>query len=155
MARLITIGFLLLPLAEIAMFIVVGRAIGLVPTLALVVLAVVLGIAILRKQGLDVVSRLRSNVSAGTLPAKSVFDNLVTGFAALLLIVPGFLGDLVALALLMPPVRSWLFANLSSKVTVVRGHAASYRSYDYPADPDQGAPKYIDLGDKDWRDDKP
>jgi UPF0716 protein FxsA len=152
LARLFALGFLLLPLVEIALFIVVGRAIGLFPTLALVILAAIGGALLLRQQGLGVVERLRSNVSAGTLPARSVFDTLVFGFAGLLLIVPGFLSDIAALVLLLPSVRNWLFTSLSARVTVVRGTSASYRSYDYPVDPDAGAPKSIDLNDKDWRD---
>jgi len=60
MARLIALSFLALPLIEIALFILVGRAIGLFPTLALVILAAIAGGLLLRQQGLGVLARLRS-----------------------------------------------------------------------------------------------
>ena len=68
LARLIAFSFLALPLIEIALFVVVGRAIGLLPTLALVILAAVAGGLLLRQQGLGVVARLRNNMNAGTIP---------------------------------------------------------------------------------------
>lgn len=151
MARLIGISFLLLPLVEIALFIVVGRAIGLFPTLALVILAALAGGMLLRQQGLGVVARLRNNVSAGTVPGRTMFDAMLIGLAALLLILPGFLSDIVALALLIPAVRGWMFTALAARVTVVET-TTSYRRYADPDDPRLSGPPVVDLDDEDWRD---
>jgi len=129
--RLIAFSFLLLPLVEIALFIVVGRAIGLMPTLGLVILAAVLGGLLLRQQGLGVVSRLRSNVSTGTIPGRTMFDAMLIGVAALFLVLPGFLSDVVALALLVPGVRGWIFSALAGRVRVVET-TTSYRRHDSP-----------------------
>ena len=120
MARLIALSFLALPLLEIAVFILVGRAIGLFPTLALVILAALGGGLLLRQQGLSTLSRLRNNVSAGTIPGRAMFDAMLIGVAAILLVLPGFLSDVLALTLLVPPVRNWLFSALASRVRVVR-----------------------------------
>lgn len=151
MARLIGISFLLLPLVEIALFIVVGRAIGLFPTLALVILAALAGGMLLRQQGLGVVARLRNNVSAGTVPGRTMFDAMLIGLAALLLILPGFLSDIVALTLLIPAVRGWIFTALAARVTVVET-TTSYRRYADPDDPRLSGPPVVDLDDEDWRD---
>ena len=154
MARLIAISFLVLPLIEIALFVVVGRAIGLLPTLALVILAALVGGMLLRQQGLQVISRLRTNVSAGTIPGRTMFDAMLVGLAAVLLILPGFLSDIVALVLLVPPVRGWMFSALAGRVTVVET-TTTYRRHETPADPAYGRDsgiKAIDLKDEDWRD---
>jgi UPF0716 protein FxsA len=152
--RFLPIGLLLLPLVEIALFIVVGRAIGLLPTLALVILAAIVGAMLLRQQGLGVIARLRSNVSAGTVPGRTVFDAMLIGLAALFLVLPGFLSDVVALLLLVPGVRGWIFATLARNVRVV-DTTTTYRRYADPEDPRLGRPTVIDLDDDKWRDDRP
>jgi len=149
-ARLIALSFLALPLLEIAVFILVGRAIGLFPTLALVILAAIAGGLLLRQQGLGVVSRLRNNVNAGTIPGRTMFDAMLIGLAAILLVLPGFLSDIAALALLVPPVRGWLFSALAGRVRVVET-TTSYRRYDAPDDTYDVETKAIELKDEDWR----
>lgn len=151
MARLIAWSFLLLPLVEIALFILVGRAIGLLPTLALVILAAIAGGLLLRQQGLGVISRLRNNVSAGTIPGRTMFDAMLIGVAAVLLVLPGFLSDVVALALLVPPLRSWLFSALAGRVRVVET-TTSYRRHDGAGENHDHQIRAIDLKDDDWRD---
>lgn len=156
MARLIAFSFLALPLIEIALFVVVGRAIGLLPTLALVILAALAGGLLLRQQGLGVVARLRNNMNAGTIPGQAMFDAMLIGLAAVLLVLPGFLSDIVAIALLIPPVRSWIFSALAGRVRVVET-TTSYRRYDNggPNSPygQHDEIKSIDLKDEDWRED--
>jgi UPF0716 protein FxsA len=148
--RLLPIGFLLLPLIEIALFIVVGRAIGVLPTLALIVLAAVGGMLLLRQQGRGVVARMRSNMSMGTIPGREVFDTMLIGLAAFMLLIPGFLTDIVALALLVPAVRGWIFSALARRVRVV-DTTTSYRRYGANDDARLNRPPTIDLDDEDWR----
>lgn len=147
LARFFALGFLALPLIEIALFILVGRAIGLLPTLGLVILAALAGALLLRQQGLGVVARLRSNVNAGTIPGRTMFDTMLIGLAALLLILPGFLSDAAALALLIPGVRSAIFAALAGRVRVVET-TTTYRRQGDPGGPDQDGMRYIDLDDE-------
>lgn len=153
MARFIPIALLALPLAEIAMFIVVGRAIGVFPTLALIILAAIVGGLLLRQQGLSVLNRMRTNMNSGTLPGQTLFEGMLMAVAALLLIIPGFLGDIIALVLLIPPVRSWLYKRLTAGM-VVTTTTTSYRRYDGPSDSDPSplsGPRTIDLDDDDWQ----
>lgn len=153
MIRLLPLGLLVLPLVEIALFIVVGRAIGLLPTLALVIGAAVLGGLVLRQQGLGVLARMRSNVSAGTVPGREVLDAMLIGLAALFLVLPGFLSDIVALALLVPGVRGWIFASLARRVKVV-DTTTTYRRQPDPFDPRLSRTPVIDLDQEDWRDER-
>ena len=150
MLRFIPLLLLALPLVEIALFIFVGRAIGVLPTLGLVILAVIVGGFVLRQQGLGVLNRMRTNVSTGTLPGETLFDGMLLAIAAVLLIIPGFLGDFVAILLLLPPVRAWLYKTLTKNVTVVET-TATYRRGSDPTPPNLKGPGTIDLDDDDWQ----
>ncbi|KKB76306.1 hypothetical protein VW29_21070 [Devosia limi DSM 17137] len=143
------LGFLLLPIIEIALFIKVGQWIGLWPTLALVVGAAVLGVALLRRQGLSVLTQMRSNVSAGKVPGQAIADTMMIGLAAMLLIIPGFFTDAIGLALLLPAVRAMIYKALASRVSVVE--TSSYRRYGPANDPTIKGPDTIDLDEDDYR----
>ena len=147
LARFFALGLLALPIIEIAIFIKVGQTIGLLPTLALVIAAALLGGMLLRQQGLSVLGQMRDNVNAGRMPGRTIADTMMIGLAALLLMLPGFLSDVVALALLLPPVRNWLYAALARRVTVV-DTTTTYRRHDPAACRIEGT---IDLDDDDYR----
>ena len=149
MARFFILGLLLLPIVEIAIFIKVGQTIGLWPTLGLVIGAAILGGMLLRQQGLSVLTQLRSNVNTGRMPGRTIADAMMIGLASLFLVLPGFLSDIVALALLLPPVRGWIYATLASRVTVV--DTTGQRSYRSPEDPRVRGPGTIDLDKDDYR----
>ena len=103
---------LILLFAEIAAFILVGRAIGVLPTLALTAFAMLAGMVMLRRQGIATVLRVREELVAGRSPGEPLFNGALLAGAALLLIVPGFIGDMVALALLVPRIRGLLWDQL-------------------------------------------
>lgn len=148
MARFFLLGLIALPIIEIAIFIKVGQTIGLLPTLALIIGAALLGGMLLRQQGVAVIGQLRSNVSAGRMPARNIADAMMIGLASLLLVLPGFLSDIVAVLLLLPPVRSWIYAALASRVTVV--DSTGYRRAG-PADDQRLGKGTIDLDNDDYR----
>ena len=150
MARFLVLSLLLLPLIEIAIFIKVGQTIGLLPTLALIIGAALGGGLLLRAQGLQVVSQMRSNMRSGQLPGRSIADAMMIGLAALLLVLPGFLSDIAALALLLPPIRGWIYARLARGVTVVQA-TAGYRRPGAQDDPRVHGPGTIDLDEDDYR----
>lgn len=147
MARFLVLGFILLPIVEIAIFIKVGQTIGLLPTLALILGAALLGAVLLRQQGLSVLGQLRSDVSSGRMPARAIADAMMIGVAAVFLVLPGFLSDVAALALLLPPVRHWIYATLARRVTVVET-GATYRRHDPRPGRIEGT---IDLDEDDYR----
>jgi UPF0716 protein FxsA len=104
------------PLLEIALFIKVGGWIGLVPTLALLVLTAVLGIVILRWQGIGVMLRAQRQLAAGSLPVVEVFEGLCLVIAGVLLLIPGFFTDAVGALLLLPPVRRALYRQVRQRI---------------------------------------
>lgn len=100
--------FLILPILEIAVFIQVGDWIGLWPTVLLVILAAFLGSALLRWQGLSVLRRAQAAADRGEAPVGAVFEGFCIVVAGVLLIIPGFLTDIVGLALFVPFLRNAL-----------------------------------------------
>ena len=146
MARsLIVLFVLFLPLLEIAGFVVVGKAIGLGPTLLLVVASAVIGLAILRRQGFDALTKLRQRNLPSDLPAERFFGTAMVLLAGLLLIVPGFVTDVIALLLLVPFIRKHLASLLARRVVFVNFNSAVDPR---PTRPSQ--PRTIDLDDDDY-----
>lgn len=145
MARLLIVAVLLVPFVEIALLIKVGQSIGLWPTLLLLVAATVLGAVLLRLEGLSIIGQMRTSVSTGRIPGRTVADAMMIGFAALLLVLPGLLSDIAAIALLLPPVRTLIYRALARRAVVVDTGPGS------PQDPRIRGPRTIDLDDEDYR----
>jgi UPF0716 protein FxsA len=97
--------FVVLPLVELAVFIQVVHWIGALDAIALMLVVSVVGVLIVRHQGLGVYRRVRAQLSAGTVPGLELVDGLLILIAGLMLIVPGFVTDAVGLLLLLPPTR--------------------------------------------------
>ncbi|MCH9013431.1 MAG: FxsA family protein [Proteobacteria bacterium] len=113
---LLLAAFIGVPLVEIAVFVEVGGAIGLWPTLGLVVLTAVLGAWQLRAQGLATLMRARNQVERGALPTRELFDGACLLVAGALLLTPGFVTDAAGFLLFFPPVRDILLGLLARHV---------------------------------------
>jgi len=125
---LILIGlFVLLPAAEIAVFIAVGKAIGILPTILLTFATAIGGALLMRRQGLETLARLRLEMDAGRVPGETLGHGGMILLAGMLLLVPGFLTDIVGLLLFLPPVRRLVWAVLSRGMTatIVTGSTRS------------------------------
>ena len=105
---LILAAFIGIPIIEIALFIQVGSLIGLLPTLGIVVLTAIIGTALLRRQGLAVLTQARNDMDSGRVPVDSVADGAFLLVAGAFLLTPGFFTDAIGFALLMPVVRTAL-----------------------------------------------
>ncbi len=112
------------PLIEIALFVTVGGALGLWPTLAIVLGTGVLGVVVLRRQSVKMRGGMQGALRAGVNPLSPMAHGVLITFAAMLLILPGFMTDTLGLLLLIPPVRSGIIALLASRVTM-RGFGTS------------------------------
>jgi UPF0716 protein FxsA len=138
-ARLIQICLVAVPLLEIALFILIGQRIGVLPTLLGVLLSAVVGGLVLRWQGLSTLRQLQATVNRGELPGRHIADAMLIGLGAALMIVPGYFTTLVGLLLVLPPVRGLIYGALARRVRVVTQPAPSTD------------PHLIDLGNDDWR----
>lgn len=118
-----------LPLLEIAGFVVVGRQIGALATVGLVLVSAMAGLMLLRHQGLGVMGRARTEIEAGRDPSRQIAHGVMILLAAFLLIVPGFLTDIAGMLLFIPPVRDLAWNLVKRRITVVSsfGFGASRR----------------------------
>jgi UPF0716 protein FxsA len=112
------IAFIAVPLIEIALFIQVGGWLGLWPTLLIVVLTAIAGTTLVRSQGAQTMHRLRSSMSELSDPSEPLAHGAMILFSGALLLTPGFFTDAVGFALLIPGVRSWVFAQAKSRINV-------------------------------------
>lgn len=119
--RLTALFFLLLPLMEITGFVLVGQWLGVLATIALVIASSLLGVLVLRSQGISLAQSLRRPRSGDPQrTAKSVLNSTAQVFGGLLLVLPGFITDILGLMLLIPVVRSTLWKIISPRLVVVQ-----------------------------------
>lgn len=107
---------LALPLLEIAGFVLVGSEIGVLSTIGLVLLSAVLGSILLRVQGFGVMTRIRTEMEAGRDPSKELANGAMIVLAGILLVIPGFISDIVGILLFLPPGRALAWRFLSKRV---------------------------------------
>ena len=105
-ALLLIAAFIVVPLAELAVIIEVGQAIGVPLTIAILLADSVLGGILMRAQGRAAWRRLQEAMGAGRMPHREVLDGVLVVFGGALLLTPGFLTDVVGLLLLIPPTRA-------------------------------------------------
>ncbi|NQU72221.1 MAG: FxsA family protein [Rhodospirillales bacterium] len=106
MAALIFLSFIIVPLIEIGIFVLIGDEIGLWNTLAIVVLTAFIGTGMLRAQGLRTLQRAQESLARQEFPVAEVFDGLCLLVGGALLLTPGFLTDALGFLLFLPPVRT-------------------------------------------------
>ena len=110
---------LLWPLIEIALFVAIGGWIGLWLTLAIVIGTGILGVSILQRMGLRSADRLRAEMGRMRDPVAGIGDSVFLSLAALLLVLPGFLTDILGALLLIPPFRRLLTAQITARMGIV------------------------------------
>jgi UPF0716 protein FxsA len=103
---LLALLFLGVPIAELYFIIQVGQAVGVLNTLALLVLISVVGAWLAKREGLGVLRRIQRSIEAGRVPGTELVDGFLILLAGALMLTPGFLTDIVAILLLLPPVRA-------------------------------------------------
>ncbi|MBQ1026398.1 FxsA family protein [Micromonospora sp. C95] len=103
--RFVPLALLVSVAAEIAVFVVVGRALGFGAATLLVFAASLLGLVLLRREGVRAWRGFREAAQSGRPPGRQVTDGLVGLLGALLLATPGLVSGLVGVLLLVPPVR--------------------------------------------------
>lgn len=120
MILLVLIGW---PVLEIATFIQVGAWIGLVPTILLFLAAGAVGLWLLRAEGISLLMRAQTQMRDGVVPMQEAFDALCLVAGGVLLLLPGFLSDIVALILFVPVTRALIRQALVRSFPVRAGGA--------------------------------
>lgn len=106
MVGVLVLLFLVVPLAELYVIIQVGQAFGALNTIALLIIISATGAWLVKREGMSVWKRFQRQVESGAVPGKEIADGVMILFAGALLMSPGFLTDILAIALLLPPVRA-------------------------------------------------
>ena len=118
MFPLITVIFLVVPIIEIYLLIQVGQVIGAGWTIFLVVFTAVIGVWLLRIQGLSTLTRAQQKLQQNELPAREILEGMGLVVAGALLLTPGFFTDTVGFFLLFPPTRIWLVSRIASRMVI-------------------------------------
>lgn len=113
--RLFLLLFLLFPFIELAVLIKVGSAIGVLPTLLLVIAGGVLGVVLLRVAGVATAWRARERLAHGELPEQEMLEGLLIAVGGGLLLLPGFVSDLIGLFFLLPVTRRLIVGRLRQR----------------------------------------
>jgi UPF0716 protein FxsA len=113
---------LLWPVAEVVVAVLLARAIGVVEMLVLLIVTWPIGSWALRSQGRAAWQRLATAIAQGRRPGREVLDGALILLGGMLLIIPGFITDIVGAALLLPPSRALarrlLVRNIQSRIVV-------------------------------------
>ena len=118
MFPLVATIFLVVPIIEIYLLIQVGQVIGAGWTIFLVVLTAVIGVGLLRIQGLSTLNRAQQKLQQNELPAREILEGMGLVVAGALLLTPGFFTDTIGFLLLFPPTRIWLVSSIASRMVV-------------------------------------
>jgi UPF0716 protein FxsA len=119
--------FIVVPIAELYVIIKVGEAIGIVPTLAILIGDALLGSLLLRQQGRSAWLRFNAALDERRFPGREVADGVMIVVGGTLLLTPGFITDVAGLLLLVPPtralIRRGMLGFLGRRFRLVQGPA--------------------------------
>ncbi len=122
--------FIGLPALEIFLMIKIGGGIGALNTISLIFLTAIIGIYYARIQGIQTLKSGILNLYQNKAPINELISGASIAFAALLLIIPGFITDLFGFLLLIPLTRNAIFKLAIRKKTVVRESNKESRTID-------------------------
>ena len=107
MGLIFTLSLLLWGWAEVSTFIYIGNEIGGLLTLLGIFVTALMGIALLKNQGLSVLKRVHSDMLKGRASVSSVADSISLVIGGILMLIPGYLSDFVGLVLFIPGLRTF------------------------------------------------
>ena len=111
----ILLGIILIPIIEIYLLIKIGSQIGAISTIFLILITAIVGIYYAKYEGLNTLKSGFLQLSKNQSPTYEVISGAAIAFAAVLLIVPGFLTDVVGFLLIFPISRKIIFGKLTKK----------------------------------------
>tara|TARA_B100000161_G_C33370749_1_gene333215 strand:- start:220 stop:645 length:426 start_codon:yes stop_codon:yes gene_type:complete len=114
----VLIAIILVPVIEIYLFIKIGSQIGAFNTISLIFITAIIGIFYARYEGLNTLKSGFTQLIKNELPAYEIISGAIIAFAAMLLIIPGFMTDIIGFLLIFPLTRKLILKNLSSKFKV-------------------------------------
>ncbi len=105
----------MVPIIEIYLFIKIGSQIGAFYTISLIMITAIIGVYYAKYEGLNTIRSAFAQIVKNELPIYEIISGAALAFAAILMILPGFLTDLVGLFIIFPWTRKILFRNIKFK----------------------------------------
>jgi len=136
--------FIIIPLVELYVIIAVGEHIGAFWTVILVLLTAVIGVNLLRIQGMSTLMRAQRNMAQGAIPAMEMIEGIALAVAGVLLITPGFITDSIGFLLLIPASRQAIIRYIMARSTVHTSFGAQSTQWRSGQPPQEPAPKSPD-----------
>lgn len=124
--RVFLLLLLLFPVLELFVLVKVGMSIGFLPTFLLVVAGSMLGVFVVRIAGVATALSARQSLARGELPAQQMLDGLMMTIGGGLLVLPGFISDVLGLLFLMPFTRRMIVGKVRSRA---EAQAARQRAF--------------------------
>lgn len=112
---------LVIPLIELYFLIQVGEVIGALPTVLLTVLTAIVGVALMRQQGLATVQAAQMQMASGESPQQAMMEGVFIFLGGVFLFFPGLISDSIGFLFLIPFVRRFLIGQ-SMKGFQTHGH---------------------------------
>lgn len=134
--RVFLLLFLIFPVLELFVFVRVSAAIGFFPALLLIIASSALGLVVMRLAGLATALRARESIQRGELPAEDMFQGLMMALGGGLLLIPGFISDVLGVLCLLPFTRRLIARKLRE-----RAEAQTLRQRAFNDDPLAGRPQ--------------
>lgn len=106
MFKMLFLLLLIIPAAEIGILVWVGKIIGPLPTVALIVITGIVGAWLAKREGLNTLRLAQSQLQSGQVPGDLLIDGICILAGGVFLFTPGFLSDLLGVLLLLPPTRA-------------------------------------------------
>ena len=94
--------FIIVPVVELMVLLKVGSLIGALPTIALLLFMAAAGIYIVKRQGFSTLMRAQQRMQSGEVPAKELMEGFMLALGGVLLLIPGFISDVIALFFILP-----------------------------------------------------
>lgn len=112
--------FIGLPILELAVLLKVHEAFHFWPTFLLILLTGVLGLTLVKQQGLSIIQKIQRELANGNLPTPQMMDGIMILIAGALLVTPGLITDTAGFLLLVPAarqrIRQWLKKKFEQKL---------------------------------------
>ena len=113
-----------LPLVELYVIVQVGQSIGLLPTIVLLIAISAIGTSLVKREGIKVYQDFTATLQRGEEPSSQIVQGFCILAAGVFLLAPGFISDVLAISLLLPPTRALVVAIMSRRhkdgITVIR-----------------------------------
>ena len=105
---MIFLVFIFIPIIEIAIFISIGQEIGVLNTIAIILITALVGIFLVRRQGINLLFSAQRNMSQGIMPTEEIKGGIFLLISGLLLITPGFFTDCIGFSMFLKPVQNFV-----------------------------------------------